>query len=103
MVNPEYIVVGSGAGGGPLAARLAEMGHRALLLEAGGWEEPWNYQVPVLHGLATEDEEMRLDHYIRHDADETRQPKDPKYQAAPAAGSSTLAPARWAAAPRTTP
>ena len=43
----EYIVVGSGAGGRPLAARLAEMGDRVLLLEAGGEEEPWNCRVPV--------------------------------------------------------
>ena len=32
----EYIVVGSGAGGGTLAARLVELGHKVLLLEAGG-------------------------------------------------------------------
>jgi choline dehydrogenase len=31
----EYVVVGSGAGGGPLAARLALAGHRTLLIEAG--------------------------------------------------------------------
>src|SRR5262245_55427399 len=31
----EYIVVGSGAGGGPLAANLARKGHSVLLLEAG--------------------------------------------------------------------
>jgi choline dehydrogenase len=75
----EYIVVGSGAGGGTVAARLAERGHTVLLLEAGGEESPWNYRVPVFHGFATEDEEMRLDHYVRHYADEARQERDPNY------------------------
>ncbi len=32
----EYVVVGSGAGGGTVAARLAESGRKVLLLEAGG-------------------------------------------------------------------
>ena len=32
----DYIIVGSGAGGGTLAARLAEAGRSVLLLEAGG-------------------------------------------------------------------
>ncbi len=83
----DYIVIGSGAGGGPLAARLAEANHNVLLIEAGGTDDPkadpkqrnWNYQVPVFHGRATEDKEMRLDFYVRHYEDEQRQEKDPKY------------------------
>ena len=82
----DYIVVGSGAGGGTLAARLVEKGCSVLLLEAGGEEQPFNYEVPVFHGLATEDEELRLDHYVRHYADEARQLKDPKYHVELAAG-----------------
>lgn len=31
----DYVVIGSGAGGGPLAARLALAGHKTLLIEAG--------------------------------------------------------------------
>ena len=34
--DADYIIVGSGAGGGTLAARLAEYGFQVLLLEAGG-------------------------------------------------------------------
>lgn len=35
VLEYEYIVVGSGAGGGPLACRLARAGHKTLLIEAG--------------------------------------------------------------------
>src|SRR5687767_8558011 len=31
----DYVIIGSGAGGGPLAARLARAGRTVLLLEAG--------------------------------------------------------------------
>jgi len=83
----DYIVIGSGAGGGPLCARLAEAGHQVLLIEAGGTDDPkadpkkpnWFYKVPVFHGRATEDQDMRLDFYVRHYEDERRQEQDPKY------------------------
>ncbi len=78
----EYVVVGSGAGGGPLAANLARAGHRVLLLEAGGGDEPYNYTVPAFHALATEDPRLRWDYFVRHYADESRQCRDDKYDKA---------------------
>src|SRR6478752_1992331 len=43
----DYIVIGSGAGGGPVAANLALAGYRVLLLEAGGEAENAHYSVPA--------------------------------------------------------
>ena len=73
----DYVIVGSGAGGGPLAANLARAGYRVLLLEAGGQDEPYAYQVPAYHALATEDPQMRWDFFVRHYADEARQRRTP--------------------------
>jgi choline dehydrogenase len=46
----EYIVIGTGAGGGPVAANLAKAGRRVLVLEAGGdGKNPrslFKYEVP---------------------------------------------------------
>jgi len=90
----DYIVVGSGAGGGTLAARLAEAGRSVLLLEAGGDPRqlsgtndyqpginrlPDDYEVPTFHGFASENDAMRWDFFVRHYASEEQQAKDPKY------------------------
>jgi choline dehydrogenase len=63
----EYIVVGSGAGGGPLAANLARAGRKVLLIEAGAADAGGlNYQVPVFHGAACDDPAMQWNYFVRH-------------------------------------
>lgn len=95
----DFIVVGAGAGGGTLAARLALKGRSVLLLDAGvdpaaagarpgnpletlpGSDNVWRevYAVPGYHAAATEDPSMSWDFSVRHYADTTRQQRDRKY------------------------
>jgi choline dehydrogenase-like flavoprotein len=84
----DYVIVGSGAGGGTLAARLAEAGARVFLLEAGGDPRasdedrmPDDYDVPAFHPYACENPAMSWDFHVRHYEDEARQARDPKYSA----------------------
>lgn len=75
----EFIVIGSGAGGGPLAANLARQGHKVLLLEAGEDRgASLNYEVPAFHPKSTEDETMRWDYFVKHYGDEGRTKRDTK-------------------------
>jgi choline dehydrogenase-like flavoprotein len=85
----DYVIVGSGPGGGTLAARLAESGLRVFLLEAGGDPTvesgarlPDDYRVPGFHAFACENPAMKWDFDVRHYADEARQARDFKYDAA---------------------
>jgi choline dehydrogenase len=75
----EYIVVGSGAGGGPVAANLARAGYRVLLLEAGGSPNTWNYDVPAFHPNASEEPDMSWAFYVRHYTDQAQQERDTKF------------------------
>jgi choline dehydrogenase len=75
----DYIVVGSGAGGGPVAANLAEAGHSVLLLEAGLDTEDDDYRVPAFHGRAAEHPKMSWPFYVRHYDDQEQQERDEKY------------------------
>src|SRR5262249_41717563 len=89
----EYIVVGSGAGGGTVAARLAESGCRVLLLEAGG--DPLTLQgscpaapdgmrdasnVPAFPAFSPETPAMKGDFSVRHFTSDAVQKRDPKYR-----------------------
>jgi choline dehydrogenase len=85
----DYVIVGSGAGGGTLAARLAEAGRRVFLLEAGSDARAApegrladDYDVPAFHAFACENEAMSWNFQVRHYADDAAQARDSKYRAA---------------------
>src|SRR3954451_23508491 len=90
----EYIVVGSGAGGGTLAARLAEEGRRVLLLEAGGDPRtvsggdpiapssqrlPGDYDVPAFHAFASENDALSWSFFVHHHANHDEDRRDANY------------------------
>ena len=70
----DYIVVGSGAGGAPVAARLALEGFTVLVLEAGpdrsgepdGAPPREVSQVPAFHGISTEHPDLSWEFFVKH-------------------------------------
>ncbi|CZR67510.1 related to choline dehydrogenase [Phialocephala subalpina] len=82
----EYVIVGSGAGGGPLACRLAMAGHKTLLIEAGNDQNGnVNISVPGYQAVVTNDPKLRWDMFVNHYQDQSRAMRDPKfsYEVAP--------------------
>ncbi|KAI9051640.1 hypothetical protein LZ554_004682 [Drepanopeziza brunnea f. sp. 'monogermtubi'] len=76
----EYVVVGSGAGGGPLACRLARAGHKTLLIEAGDDQTGNdNTTIPAFQGLVAQDAKLRWDYFVNHYQDQARAQQDFKY------------------------
>lgn len=74
----DYIVIGSGAGGGPVAARLAEAGFTVGLIEAGrAPQNDWS-DVPVFHAFASEHPDLSWEFYVKHYDDEERSKRDKK-------------------------
>ena len=73
----DYVVVGSGAGGGPLAARLAQAGYTVAVIEAGldpAGQDARNidpttgfiYPVPAFAALTAEHPLISWDFYVKH-------------------------------------
>lgn len=83
--EPDYIVIGSGAGGGTVAARLAENGATVLVIEAGGDPNtsdspgmPEDYEVPAFNAQASENPATAWNFGVHHYADPERAARDPK-------------------------
>ncbi len=84
----DYIVVGAGPGGGPLAANLARAGYTVALLEAGldpgsaaaQQLEPnvlGTYSVPAFVAISEEDPLLSWDFYVNHYSQNGQ--RDPKF------------------------
>ncbi|KAH6656625.1 hypothetical protein BKA67DRAFT_654950 [Truncatella angustata] len=72
----DYIIVGSGPGGAPLAANLARAGHTVVLLEAGD-DQANNPNISIMNNfnLAANDEKARWDIFVKHSDDPERELK----------------------------
>ncbi|KAH8804376.1 choline dehydrogenase [Xylogone sp. PMI_703] len=76
----DYVVVGSGPGGGPLAARLAIAGYKVLLMDAGDDEgTTLTDEIPLLELTSTEFRPQEWDYFVQHYDNQTLQQMDSKF------------------------
>jgi choline dehydrogenase len=88
----DFIVVGAGAGGAPLAARLVERGYTVLVVEMGPRDLPTpegaaveNTEVPLLNSEVTEDDRHSLRFFVDHFPGGAAASLDPKVHRPPGA------------------
>ncbi|KAH7018229.1 uncharacterized protein B0I36DRAFT_425311 [Microdochium trichocladiopsis] len=75
----EFVVVGSGPGGGGTAANLAYAGYKVLLIDAGGdYSDNILTQVPAYSLASTEYDEIAWDFFVNHSADPEERARDTK-------------------------
>ncbi|KAI1175187.1 choline dehydrogenase [Nemania sp. FL0916] len=75
----EYVIVGSGPGGAPLAANLAIAGHSVLLIDAGGdYGHLREREAPALANPSSERNEVSWGFFAHHYENEERALKDRK-------------------------
>ena len=79
----DYVVVGSGPGGGPLACNLARAGYSVCLMEAGGPATAPDLveemAIPVDNLAVTADPRVAWSYFVRHYADQAQQERDSKF------------------------
>ncbi|KAF8190800.1 hypothetical protein BJ912DRAFT_1142606 [Pholiota molesta] len=76
----DYIVVGSGPGGGPLAARLAQAGFSVLLIDAGDDNGDDDVvQIPALQAQASEYTPIHWQYFVSHFDDPAAAQQDSKF------------------------
>src|SRR5687768_7891177 len=95
----DFVIVGSGAGGGSLAANLAEAGFNVLLLEAGDDHQCPFFEVAALQAQPREAAEVRKDSSFATTTTTRSSPATASSGPSPTACCTRVA-ARWGAARR---
>ncbi|KAH7273174.1 hypothetical protein B0J15DRAFT_509171 [Fusarium solani] len=76
----EFVIIGSGPGGGTLAANLARAGHSVFLLEAGDDQGDTLLQrLPSFADNVSEEPSMSWSFFVNHYQNETQARRDSKY------------------------